>query len=56
MPKGRCLILLIWLSLLFSDNVEKSERVDFKSAPRVPKAREASFKFAADFMKEYLVD
>ena len=32
MPKGRCLILLIWLSLLFSDNVEESERVDFKSA------------------------
>ena len=32
MPKGRCLILLIWLSLLFSNNVEESERVDFKSA------------------------
>ena len=32
MPKSRCLILLIWLSLLFSDNVEESERVDFKSA------------------------
>ena len=27
-----CLILLIWQSLLFSVNVEKSERIDFKSA------------------------
>ena len=32
MPKERYLILLIWQSLLFSVYVEKSERVDFKSA------------------------
>ena len=29
---GRSLILLIWLSLLFSSNVDESERVVFKSA------------------------
>ena len=29
---GRSLVLLIWLSLLFSSNVDESERVVFKSA------------------------
>ena len=32
MLMGRSLILLIWLTLLFSSNVDESEKVVFKSA------------------------